>query len=353
MEKDEKKILIIKLAALGDVLRTTVVLPGLKRRFPFSEIHWITRQGAVELLTGNPHLSKIFCIEDPDDRARALEEAYDLVINLDEEMEACLLAAQVHAASGSRSPSLVGFYPEKGTVRATPSAHDWFDMSALGEKPRNDELKAANRRSHREIMGAIVGVDVETARPALVLDERARRFAERFAGRHGLAPGAGTVVGLNTGAGGRWQRKAWSAGHTVELAKRLLAEGGLRPVLFGGPNEEARNREIVSAAGAGLIDAGTGNSLSEFAALVSLCDITVVSDSLALHISAALGRKTIALVGPTSAAEIDLYGRGSVLTPPVDCLCCYKPTCDRQPPCLELITPEQVYREIQTWNRIP
>jgi hypothetical protein len=40
----------------------------------------------------------------------------------------------------------------------------------------------------------------------------------------------------------------------------------------------------------------------------------------------------------TSAAEIELYGRGEKIVPPgLDCLCCYLPICDKKPHCQALI----------------
>lgn len=57
--------------------------------------------------------------------------------------------------------------------------------------------------------------------------------------------------------------------------------------------------------------------------------------------------KVIALFGPTSSAEIDLYGQGTKIIPEMDCLCCYLPRCDVRPCCMERIAPERVYAAIR------
>jgi heptosyltransferase-2 len=55
-----KKIIVIKLGAMGDVVRTICILPVLKKKYPDSEIYWITRKESVEIIEGNPYIKRIF-----------------------------------------------------------------------------------------------------------------------------------------------------------------------------------------------------------------------------------------------------------------------------------------------------
>jgi heptosyltransferase-2 len=74
----------------------------------------------------------------------------------------------------------------------------------------------------------------------------------------------------------------------------------------------------------------------------------VTSDSLAVHVAAARRVPAVVLFGPTSAAEIELYGRGVKITPPgLDCLCCYLPRCDKVPHCQALIEPAMVVEAVR------
>ena len=68
----------------------------------------------------------------------------------------------------------------------------------------------------------------------------------------------------------------------------------------------------------------------------------VSADTLAMHIALALGRRTVILFGPTSAPEIELFGLGKKIFPDMDCLACYKTTCDFVPNCMQLITADMV-----------
>ena len=106
--------------------------------------------------------------------------------------------------------------------------------------------------------------------------------------------------------------------------------------------EAEGNRRIASMSPA--VDAGSDQSMRVFFALLERCEAVVTGDTLALHASLALGRKTVALFGPTSAREIDMYGLGVRLAADMDCLCCYRGACDRSPNCMESIGAERVFR---------
>jgi ADP-heptose:LPS heptosyltransferase len=58
-----ERILVIKLDAMGDVLRTTSCLPALKREYPHGHVTWITRANAVPLLAGNPAIDRVLAVE--------------------------------------------------------------------------------------------------------------------------------------------------------------------------------------------------------------------------------------------------------------------------------------------------
>jgi heptosyltransferase-2 len=55
----------------------------------------------------------------------------------------------------------------------------------------------------------------------------------------------------------------------------------------------------------------------------------------------------VVLFGPTSAAEIDMYGLGEKVIPDMNCLACYKPTCDFVPNCMDLITTDMVEAAVE------
>ena len=123
---------------------------------------------------------------------------------------------------------------------------------------------------------------------------------------------------FNTGAGPRWRFKSWGEKQTAQLARRLAEKLHLGVIVTGGAGQDWRNTRIVSIASSpDVVAAPTGElSLLSFAALIRQCSVLVTSDSLAMHIGIALQRPVIAFFGPTSDAEIDLFGLGEKIVTP-------------------------------------
>lgn len=328
-------ILILKTAALGDVLRTTSILPGLKSRDADARVTWLTAPAAVELVERHPLVSRTLAL-DPGDAAAtaALErelgrQRWARVLSFDDEEPLCRLATAMD------TDRLSGAYLTAAGARAyTADVAPWFDMGLLSThgKLAADRLKLENQRSHAAIFAAML--DVPMGRPELVLPESAASFGARFAERERLSTSA-PVIGLNTGAGGRWLTKALPVERTVELAARIAAglDGAGTFLVLGGEPEAERNERILRGLqsldpAVRAVDAGTRNSLAEFAALVDLCDVLVTSDSLALHIGVSRRIPVVAFFAPTSAAEIELYGLGEKVLSTASDYCSYRPDAD-------------------------
>ena len=125
------------------------------------------------------------------------------------------------------------------------------------------------------------------------------------------------------------------------------------PLLLLGGKERPRCSDRRIAAQVARLDPGIEMILTpylplrSFAAMLELCEVLVTTDSLALHLATALGRPAVALVGPTSAAELDFHGRGRALQPPEGCACFYKPRCTRPSPCLDDIAESRIVAEVK------
>lgn len=330
-------IIIIKLDAIGDVLRTTGLLEPLIKKYPGSSITWITKKGSLDLFRNNPYIYKV--VEyGAEAQLNLATSQYDVAINLDAGEPSARLMSLACA------DTKIGYgWNSKGYAESlNPEAEHWFQMGLW------DDLKKANQRTYQDIMMEICGLDGKPSRPIFVLDDKEKSFAKAFAEKHGII-GKHPVIGLNTGAGGRWLHKRW----TMDGFKGLICKleelyPGSPVLLYGGPEEVERNAEL-SKCGKNVIHTGCDNDLRQFGALVSLCDLMVAGDTLAMHIGIALEKKMVVLFGPTSLPEIELYGSGIKIAPEgMDCLCCYRPDCDVRPTCMERISVDQVLGAVQT-----
>lgn len=338
---DARDILILKTAALGDVLRTTSILEGLHERHAPCRVTWLTAPGAVDLVRTHPLVHEVVAFDaraphGSPSKAGALERLqrtrWTRVISLDDEEPLCALASSL------ATDSLSGACLDAGGKRAyTDDVAPWFDMGLLSRlgKAEADRLKVENRRSHPEIYAAMLGIRM--GKPKLVLPRAALDFAAAWRARNGVE-GRRPLIGLNTGAGGRWVSKQLSEERTVELAGALARELGPREgratfVLLGGEAETERNRRIREGlarvpTGLSFADAGTTNALLDFAALVAGLDLLITSDSLALHMAIAADVPVVAFFAPTSAAEIELYGRGEKVLSTASDYASYRPDAD-------------------------
>lgn len=323
------RVLVIKTGALGDVIRTTSILPGLAKRYDDVEVVWVTAPGAASLVEHHPLISRVEKVDPGNiEAARALAarlgaETWDRVLSFDDEEPMCALA------SGVGGESLSGAHFDSSGARAyTDDVAPWFEMGLLSRlgKEEADRLKIANQRTHPEIFASMLGV--EEGRPALHLTGEAREQGKRFYEQAGLP---GTVIGLNTGAGGRWKTKELPVPRTVRVAAQIGEALECGFVVLGGPDEAERNSELCSgleSAGLAFADGGTDNGLLEFGALVGGVDLLIASDSMALHMAIALERPCVAFFAPTSAAEIELYGLGQKVWSTAPDYCSYTPDAD-------------------------
>ena len=91
-------ILIIKLGAIGDVIRTTSILPGLKSKYKNCKIDWITKKESFDILKNNNIIDNVYLMSKD-----LKNKKYDLVISLEDDFEACKLASSIN------SKKIVGF----------------------------------------------------------------------------------------------------------------------------------------------------------------------------------------------------------------------------------------------------
>ncbi|MEW6074494.1 MAG: glycosyltransferase family 9 protein [Planctomycetota bacterium] len=341
------RILILKTGALGDVLRTTSILSGLHARHPGCRVSWLVAEGAEDLVRHHPLVAAVHSVrpEDPSSVAAAGQklgaEAWDRVLSFDDEVPLCALASRL---SGGGDPAILSgaYLDAEGRPAYTPDTAPWFDMGLLSRfgKAEADRRKAANRESHPALFARMLGI--APGEPALPIPAAALRRAAAWMARAGLEA-AGAVVGLNTGAGGRWDAKRLPVGRTIALAERIARDSSAAVafVVLGGPEEAARQAEILRglAGRVRAVDGGTENSLLDFAARIDRLDLLVTSDSLALHVAIARRVKVLAFFAPTSAAEIELYGRGEKVASTAPDSCSYRPDADTSTLTVERLAP--------------
>ena len=293
------RILIVKHGALGDVVRTSYFAKPLRSKFGNElTLFWVTSAAAVPLIAYNPYINRICTSFDEIQR-----EAFDVVYSLDDEDE---VLANV---GGLQCTRIVGVYRREGQIAYSADSAAWFDMGLRSRfgKERADELKKLNSRGHADIFAEIFGVDVPEPLfyGDVALEERYRSWLSDCR----------PALGINPFAGGRWPAKELRAPELEALIRSVLApegflaKGGSVILTGAGPDRE-KNIALAGAISDQRVRvADTDASPLHLAALVHGLDFMVTSDSLAMHLAIAQNIPTVGFFAPTSAVEIDDFGR--------------------------------------------
>jgi ADP-heptose:LPS heptosyltransferase len=318
----DKRILIIKLGAIGDVIRTTPLLRKLRDEYPRSEIWWLTHTREVV-----PSAVDIVLEFSPETVAILREIPFDFLYNLDKELEACALANLISADTKK------GFCLQDG--KCAPIDKDAEHKYLTGIF---DDLNKANTKSYPEEIFEMCGFRFSGERYIL------NNFSSN--GYRWKLNEKNKIVGLNTGCGGRWSSRLWPEKSWLALAKNLKKTGYV-PLLLGGEQEHKKNLKIAKASGAKYL----GHfPLRQFINLVDQCDLVVTAVTMATHITIGLGKKIVLFNNVFNKNEFELYGLGEILEPDFDCTCFYSPTCPNN--CMQYLSVDRVLEAVQRLLRV-
>ncbi|MDI6783274.1 MAG: glycosyltransferase family 9 protein [bacterium] len=334
-----KRILIIKFAAIGDVLRTTPLLRGLKKKYPESYITWLTDPAAASLLKDIPYIDRLISYNGAETLTRFLVEQFDILICLDKEVRATGLAILVKAEDK------LGFgLTEYGTIEPFDKRSEYaFELGV------NDELKfRINQKTYPEIIFEMVGLPYNREEYVFTLPESSQKTAKALA-KQWKIKSTDLVIGLNTGSGAVFATKKWTIPGFLNLAEMIYKKykPNVKILILGGPEEVERNKEILQKTKVLLFDTGTNNSLPDFCGILNVCDVVVTADSLAMHLAIALKKQVVAFFGPTVAQEIELYGRGEKIVAEADCAPCYRKECNQPISCMERLDAKAVFSAVK------
>jgi heptosyltransferase-2 len=314
----KQKILIIKLGAIGDVIRTTPLLHKIKKEYPAAQIWWLT-------LTPDIVPSNVDRILDfsPQNILVIGQTHFDIVYNLDKDHDACALMTMLPAARKK------GFFLKDGHCAPIDRDAEHKYMTGIF-----DDLNKSNTKSYPEEIFEICGFTFEGER--YILDS----FTHEGYTWPKL-PKKKIVIGLNTGCGGRWTSRLWPEKHWIALARRLIKSGYV-PLLLGGEQEHEKNKRIARLSGARYF----GHfPLHQFINLVDQCSLVVTAVTMAMHITIGLEKKIVLFNSIFNRHEFELYGLGEIVEPEKECVCFFSPTCPNN--CMSSIGPVRVFETIR------
>ncbi len=326
-----KKILVIKLSALGDVILSLPSLRALREKFPKSSISVLVGRKARGIVRNCPYVNDTIVYEPENgSKIRSLwrtarflaDEDFDLVVDLQNNRTSHLLSY----LSGAR-------------LRV---GHDNRKWSFFLNRKTKDSPPGLGALEHQFQVLKLAGVDHLDRRLEIWTqkeeDERVRLFLES----QWVSPSQ-TLIGINPGSSLRWPTKQWPVENFAKLCDEL-AKRNIRVVITGSSEDSSLVEELLKLTRNKPINAVGKTSVTELASLVRRCQVFISSDSAPMHIAASAGVPLLAIFGPTDPRRhLVAPARYQVFWKELQCSPCYLRECPIiGHPCMKKITVSEI-----------
>ena len=298
---DERdRVLLIRLGAVGDVLRTLPAVHLIRKAFPALHLAWIVEDLSRELLEGHPEIDEVIRfprreIREATRRPRGLAarlatlrrelraRRFTVAVDFQGSLKSAALALL------SKAPRHIGFAPGHSREFSFLLTNEWV-------RPRGRHLNRVEKNClMAEALGA-AGDEIEA-----ILPERPDEGREADTMIRSLNPRGAPLAILSPGSSRLQSGKRWPPEHFGRLASLLAASSGVLSIVVFGPGEETLARHAVSAS-EGKAVLAPPTSLRLLAALLRRAALFVGADTGPMHLAWIVGCPVVALFGPTDPA---------------------------------------------------
>lgn len=276
-----RRVGIVRLDRLGDMVLTLPMFPVLRRMVPRAELHLIARPYAAPVAQGLPVVDRVLTLSG----ARAMDEM-DILLR-EQQYDVLVFPVpdpwHVWAAWRARVPHRIG------TSRRWFSA--LYNHRVPGSRSRSGRHEAA---SNVAMLEHLVGQPQETRLVAPHVPEAAERAVAQALAARGAGPAARWLV-VHPGAG--QGSRVWPAERYGEAARTLAREFGLEVVVTGTRGEEALAEQVVAAV-PGAVSLAGALTLDELKALLQRAELLLAASTGPLHLATAFNTRVVGIYRP-------------------------------------------------------
>lgn len=333
-----RRVLIIVLGAIGDVVRALPLLGRIRRGWPAAHIAWAVEPKSQALLEGHPWLDELIVY----DRRRAPWSFLPFLLrvraghfDLAFDLQRHLKSGVVSIASGARVR--LGF--DRSNVK---EFNHLFSNRHIAPQPPM-RLKLMQYQGFGDALGlAPAPIDFGLA-PSAAEQARAAAMLE-----NAPRPLLGVILGSS------WPSRIYFPDSIAAVIREMaLARDGcpaLFPVLIGSGRDEVAlaGQVIANLAGAPVLNLAGRTGLRDLLAIFAECAAAFGPDSGPMHIAAAAGCPVVSLWGATAPARSAPWGfDGLALSGAIPCHPCYLRECPIGRECMRRIAPAEVAAAIR------
>ncbi|MBI3801510.1 MAG: glycosyltransferase family 9 protein [Deltaproteobacteria bacterium] len=294
---DCKRLLVVKLSSLGDIVHVTPCLRARRRYFPSAEIVMAVESQFAAVVRYNPHIDTLIESRFTDAGSFPLR-----VLQLLRDFRGTQIDVAIDFQGNKKSAAWI--YGSQSTVKAGRG----------GLRPGWTLPMQPNLQQHAvEVCIEIVnnlGIPVLQPDPEIFLSERDdARVSSVLSDLKVPLEGFIIINPFST-----WASKMWPLDRYVQLMHRLRDEFHVPMVITGGPGEAAQAEELLGLLGPEIALSLVGKlTLGQTLCLYRRARLMVTSDSGPMHAAAALGTQTVALFGPTLPERTGPWGKGHIV----------------------------------------
>jgi len=328
-----KKILLIRLRRIGDVILTTPAISALRQGLPTASISYIIERPYRELVEGNPNLDKVIVLEKKQSLRGFLKlirlirkEKYDVVLDFH---------------GGPRASLITLFSKAKLKVGYKTKYKNFIYHIKLPRSLKEGYFHSVE--NHINLVKAL-GVEVKSL-PPLYLPKAQKTEVEKvkkFIEENGL--GGSKIITIHISAGNAFRN--WGVDNIVQLTNLLAQRPDVKIILIGTSEDQKAEEEILNKSTSSLLSLVGSLNLREVKELISHSSLFVGPDSGPMHIAASTSTPIVALFGPNLPAfNAPWQAKAFVVEKELDCRPCKQRNCVYEDfRCLRSIEPEEVYQ---------
>ena len=323
-----KKILCIKPRGIGDIVLSTIIIDNLIAHYKDVQIDYLTEHFAKSSVANNPHVSKVLSMDKTEFplkvALRIRKEKYDMILDLWSNPR----SAQITFLSGVKYRVGYAYRGRKYAynILATSGRGDYHSAEHNLEILKPLEIPVISKKIHYYISNE---------------DEKfGRDFIENNFSEDS------NVIGIIPAGG--WPSKRCDASKWVEICKSIQEKYKAKFLILWGPGDEEDANYIKDNLAEKAVLAPK-TKLTAMTGLIKNCDLIIANDSGPMHISAALGKPTLGIFGPTNPKNHGPYSPISdyVIKDDLFCIICNKLECPYNHECMLHLENEKVLEKLE------
>ena len=343
---EHQRILVLRLSAVGDVIRTLPAVKALKEHAPSSSITWIVEEPSRALLESQPEVDEVILF--PRKRwAKGIKSLRGIRGTIGEmrgfvkdlrrrkfdvalDFHGILKSGVLSFLSGS--PKRIGYNP-----RSTKEGNFFFSNVKVKLPP-----KRISRFKRNLVLLKGMGMEVKESKYSLHIPREDREYIGSFF-KASSASLHRPLIAIHPGTSPKALFKRWMPDRYAQLADRLVRELNASVLFTWGEGElewvEGIRKEMKEPS---LLGPKT-ESLTQLGEVYRQCNLYIGGDTGPMHIASLMRIPAVVIYGPTDPIENEPFGNHFKVRKETGCNPCHKYSC-KELICIKAISADEVFK---------